>query len=205
MTPLNRDEKTVTLRFTDIDLDHTWNINELPWDIFNAPTKKKYYFDEVTRLDIDLVAALKPFVAPVKGKVLQSAAMCFLYLYLSLGNQHSPGAIYALRSTIPIGAGLGSSASISVCLSAALQLQHGTLVTPFKGMKDSEVKLQQKRINNWAFVGEMCIHGNPSGVDNTVAVQGKAVMFKRRDYSLPPEVTPLTGLVSLDAMNKKTK
>lgn len=108
-----------------------------------------------------------------------------------LGSQDAPSAIYALRSTIPIGAGLGSSASISVCLSTALQLQMGALTTPPPGMTDEERRLQVKRINNWAFVGEMCIHGNPSGVDNTVATQGKAVMFKRRDSNAPPEVTPL--------------
>ena len=188
VTPLPRDSQTIALRFPDIAFDHSWNINDLPWSIFNSPEHKKYYFDEVRNLDIDLVEAVKPFVSSIKGKVLQNAAACFLYLYLSIGSQHSP-AVYSLRSTIPIGAGLGSSASISVCLSAALQLQHGTLTTPFEGMLESETLLQQKRINNWAFVGEMCIHGNPSGVDNTVAVQGKAVMFKRRDYSLPPIVT----------------
>lgn len=195
MTPLPQDEKTITLRFPDIGLDHTWDIKSLPWSKFSAPGKKKYYFDEVTRLDFDLVDAIKPFVVAIRGKVHQGAATCFLYMYLTLGSQHSNGAIYALRSTIPIGAGLGSSASISVCLSTALQMQHGTLTTPFTGMLESETRLQTKRINNWAYVGEMLIHGNPSGVDNTVSVQGKAVFFKRRDYQAPPDVTPLDKYV----------
>jgi mevalonate kinase len=108
-----------------------------------------------------------------------------------IGSQYSPAAIYTMRSTIPIGAGLGSSASIAVCLSAALQIQSGTLTMPFKGMMPHETQLQLKRVNNWAFVGEMCIHGNPSGVDNTVATGGKAVFFKRNDYSQPPDVTHL--------------
>lgn len=51
--------------------------------------------------------------------------------------------------------------------------------------------MQVERINRWAFVSEMCIHGNPSGVDNTVATQGKAVVFQRMDYSKPPAVKPL--------------
>jgi mevalonate kinase len=37
----------------------------------------------------------------------------------------------------------------------------------------------------------MCIHGNPSGVDNTVATQGKAVVYQRTDYQKPPSVRPL--------------
>ncbi|KAF8443597.1 mevalonate kinase [Terfezia claveryi] len=198
-------QNTITLRFTDIGLDHSWPIDNLPWAAFNHPDKRKYYFDEVRHLDPDLVDAIKPFTSSISKKVIQSAAACFLYLYLSLGSQHSPPSIYALRSTIPIAAGLGSSASISVCLSAALQLQHGTLTTPFPGMLQSEILLQQKRINNWAFVGEMCIHGNPSGVDNTVSVQGKAVVFKRRDYSLPPTVTSIESFPELPLMLVNTK
>src|SRR5262249_16938161 len=37
--------------------------------------------------------------------------------------------------------------------------------------------------------GELIIHGNPSGVDNTVATNGHAAMFQRKDYSKPPDVT----------------
>jgi len=36
-----------------------------------------------------------------------------------------------------------------------------------------------KMINNWAFLGEKCIHGNPSGVDNTVATYGGGVIFRK--------------------------
>lgn len=46
-------------------------------------------------------------------------------------------------------------------------------------------------INYWAFVGELNIHGNPSGVDNTVATRGKAVLFKKADPSKNPYVTPI--------------
>jgi mevalonate kinase len=33
------------------------------------------------------------------------------------------------------------------------------------------------RINEWAYLGERCIHRNPSGVDNTVATFGGGVAF----------------------------
>lgn len=191
MTPYPKPSKTLTLRFADIELKHSWEIDSLPWNAFSAPGKKRYYFDSLERLDPQLMNAVKPFIAGIPGKVLQAAATSFLYLFLMIGSRFSPGAIYTLRSTIPIGAGLGSSASIAVCLSAALQLQNGTLAKPFNGMMPHETQLQLKRVNNWAFVGEMCIHGNPSGVDNTVATGGKAVFFKRNDYAQPPEVTHL--------------
>ncbi|KAL7268036.1 Mevalonate kinase [Rhizina undulata] len=205
VTPLPKTERTVTLRFSDIELDHTWNIDSLPWAAFSAPNKKKFYFDTLERLDFDLLNAMKPCVADITGKVLQAAASSFLYLFLTLGSQHAPASIWTLRSTIPIGAGLGSSASIAVCISAALQLQMGTLAVPFEGMTPHEIQLQLQRVNNWAFVGEMCNHGNPSGVDNTVATGGKAVLFKRRDYSLPPEVTHLRNFPELPLLLVNTK
>lgn len=205
VTPLPKPSRILTLHFADIELDCSWNIDSLPWSLFSAPGKKCYYFDSLERLDPQLLNATKALVEHVPGKVLQAAATSFLYLFLMIGSQYSPAAIYTMRSTIPIGAGLGSSASIAVCLSAALQIQSGTLTMPFKGMMPHETQLQLKRVNNWAFVGEMCIHGNPSGVDNTVATGGKAVFFKRNDYSQPPDVTHLKDFPELPLLLVNTK
>ncbi|KAF3929132.1 hypothetical protein ABW20_dc0110148 [Dactylellina cionopaga] len=196
---LPRDNRTVTLHFADINLNHTWDIESLPWDFFISPSKKRLHFDTVTSLDPDLLETLTPFLAPITNKY-HAAATCFLYLYLCLGSKHSPASIFTLRSTIPIGAGLGSSASISVCLSAAMHLQSGMLVRPSARLFEEECVRQLKRINDWAFVGEMCIHGNPSGVDNTVATGGKAVLFRRGDYSKPPEVKRLENFPELPLM-----
>lgn len=65
--------------------------------------------------------------------------------------------------------------------------------------------MQVERINRWAFVAEMCIHGNPSGVDNTVATQGKAVVFQRVDYAKPPAVRPLWDFPELPLLLVNTK
>ncbi|KAJ5610480.1 hypothetical protein N7510_007199 [Penicillium lagena] len=204
VTTLSKSQRTVTLNFRDIGLDHTWDIDALPWDLFHQPSKKKYYYDLVTSLDPELVAAIQPHLEGVgKGmseeihKHQVGGAFAFLYLFLSLGSPQSPGAVYTLRSTIPTGAGLGSSASVCVCLSSALLLQIRTLAGPHPDQPPEEAETQIERINRWAFVGEMCIHGNPSGVDNTVAAGGKAVMFRRVDYNKPPEVTPLLNFPEL--------
>ena len=198
VTALSKTDRIITLRFPDISLQHTWKIDELPWSAFSHPSKKKFYYDLVTSLDLDLVEAMKPHlsgvspnVSPETRKIHQAAASAFLYLFLSLGSQEFPGCIYTLRSTLPIGAGLGSSASISVCISSALLLQIRTLSGPHPDQPREEAEVQVERINRWAFVGEMCIHGNPSGVDNTVSTGGKAVLFKRTDYTKAPVVTPL--------------
>jgi mevalonate kinase len=155
---------------------------------------------------------MKPHLADVSlhmseetRKVHQSSASAFLYIFLSLGSQSFPGCLYTLRSTIPIGAGLGSSASICVCLSVALLLQIRTLSGPHPDQPSEEARLQVERINRWAFVGEMCIHGNPSGVDNTVSTQGKAVVFQRSDYNKPPVVTPLWNFPELPLLLVDTR
>ena len=203
-TTLTKSKRTVTLRFTDINLDHTWNIPDLPWSTFRHPSKKRKYYDLVTSLDKELVEAMQPHIAtvspdeePHRRKQHQAAASAFLYLFLSLGSEHSPPCIYALRSTIPIGQGLGSSASISVCISTALLLQCRALSGPHPDQQSAEAEEQLARINRWAFVGELLIHGNPSGVDNTVATNGHAVLFQRKDYSKPPSVSILRDFPEL--------
>ena len=212
VTTLSKSKRTVTLRFPDIDLNHTWNIDELPWLAFQQPSKKKYYYDFVTSLDLDLVKAIQPFLAQVSPdkpsemrKVHQNASASFLYIFLSLGSQTFPGCQYTLRSTIPIGGGLGSSATIAVCVSAALLLQLRALSGPHPDQPSEEARLQVERINRWAFVYEMLIHGNPSGIDNTVSTNGKAVLFQRQDYSKPPMVKPLWDMPELPLLLVDTK
>ncbi|KAA8575226.1 hypothetical protein EYC84_004418 [Monilinia fructicola] len=185
VTALSKSKRTISLRFPDINLSHTWNIDDLPWSTFSHPSKKKYYYDQ----------NISPDAPAASRKIHQSAASSFLYIFLSLGSQSFPGCLYTLRSTIPIGAGLGSSASISVCLSSALLLQIRTLSGPHPDQPSNEASLQLERINRWAFVGEMCIHGNPSGVDNTVSTQGKAVIYQRTPNG--PTVKPLRNFPEL--------
>lgn len=204
VTTLSKSHRTITLNFRDIGLDHTWDIDDLPWEIFNRPDKKKFYYDLVTSLDQELVDAMQPHIATVSvdkpeeiRRIHQSSATAFLYLFLCLSSPQTPAAIYTMRSTIPIGAGLGSSASVCVCLSTALLLQIRVLAGPHRDQPPDESEVQIERINRWAFVGEMCIHGNPSGVDNTVSAGGKAVLFRRGDYSKPPSVIPIIDFPEL--------
>ncbi|KAM3510996.1 hypothetical protein MY11210_005332 [Beauveria gryllotalpidicola] len=212
VTTLSKSRRTVSLRFPDIDLIHSWNIDDLPWSIFHRADKKKSYYSLVTELDPELIDALQPHLDVVSldhpeetRKVHKNTASAFLYLFLSLGMPSFHGCLYTLRSTIPIGAGLGSSASISVCISAALLLQLRTLSGPHPDQPHEEARVQVERINRWAFVSEMCIHGNPSGVDNTVATQGKAVVFQRTDDAKPPAVRPLWDFPELPLLLVDTK
>ncbi|KND92853.1 Mevalonate kinase [Tolypocladium ophioglossoides CBS 100239] len=203
VTTLSKSRRTVTLNFRDISLNHTWAIDSLPWHAFHHPSKIKFYYSLVDSLDPELLDAITPHAEAVSRNLPEKqrkmhirSATAFLYLFLSLGSAQSPGFVYTLRSTIPIGAGLGSSASVCVCLSAALLLQIRTLAGPHPDQPLEEAEVQIERINHWAFVGELCIHGDPSGVDNAVSTGGKAVVF-HKNASGPPSVTPLANFPKL--------
>jgi mevalonate kinase len=82
---------------------------------------------------------------------------------------------------LPIGAGLGSSASYAACISAAFLQLFGLLSvsTTEPSTRPSINDAQATLINDWAFLAEKVIHGNPSGIDNAVAVRGGGLTFER--------------------------
>ena len=69
-----------------------------------------------------------------------------------------------IDSTIPVGAGLGSSAAFAVAISASLCRFYGH---------------PEDHIAKWAFIVEQIIHGNPSGIDDAVVYHGGLVVFKK--------------------------
>ncbi|CAK7230118.1 Mevalonate kinase [Sporothrix curviconia] len=191
---LSKSQRTVTLNFKDIGLHHTWPIDVLPWSIFNDPAKKKRYHVLVDSLDPDLLDAIRPHAEAVSKDLAEEQRKTHV----------RPGFAYTLRSTIPIGGGLGSSSSFCVCLSTALLLQIRALAGPHPDQPPNEAENQIERINSWAFVGELCIHGDPSGVDNTISSRGKAVRFCK-NHSGPPSVTPLADFPKLRLLLVDTK
>lgn len=71
-----------------------------------------------------------------------------------------------IESGIPVGAGLGSSAAVSVAFAAAY-------LAIVSGRVDYEL------INDAAYSAEVFNHGRPSGVDNTVSTYGGLVIYRR--------------------------
>lgn len=87
-------------------------------------------------------------------------------------------ATVVVTSELPLGSGLGSSASFCVALAAALLAYTDSVSLDLKhqgwlsfGEKDLEL------VNKWAFEGEKIIHGKPSGIDNTVSAYGTPKSF----------------------------
>ena len=71
-----------------------------------------------------------------------------------------------IDSNIPIGAGMGSSAAFAVVASA---------------LKLGDINLE--KINDMAYILEKGLHGNPSGVDNTVVTYGGFLWYRKENES----------------------
>jgi mevalonate kinase len=67
---------------------------------------------------------------------------------------------------IPIGAGLGSSASTTVATISAVAKSRGT-------------RLDRREIFKLAFIPENYLHGHPSGVDQATCIYGRIVQFRK--------------------------
>jgi mevalonate kinase len=160
------------LNFPDIGLNQSWSLSELPL-LAEPPSVAP------TSLNGKLIRSFETLLEPFGKKEFQhTAVFAFLYLYLSISKPSHANVSFLLRSAIPIGSGLGSSASISVCLATALLTIANRIPAPNSAHDNDDVNVLQT-INSWAYLGEKCIHGNPSGVDNTVATFGGGVVYRK--------------------------
>jgi len=81
-----------------------------------------------------------------------------------------------VNSEIPMGAGLGSSAALSVAIPVAISEAYGQ-------------QLSRNKINEIAYELEKFNHGTPSGGDNSTCCYGGLIWFKRNpDPSIKPTI-----------------
>lgn len=97
-----------------------------------------------------------------------------------------------IESTIPIAAGLGSSAALSVALIRAVS-------------KYFKLALDDERINKLAFECEKFFHGTPSGIDNTVITYEKPVYFQRGDIEFINLNKPIKLVIANTGIKADTK
>ena len=96
---------------------------------------------------------------------------------------HLPALCLRINSTIPVAAGLGSGAAVSV---AALRAMSG-----FLGHL-----LDDEQVNTLAFQVEKAYHGTPSGIDNTVVTYARPIYFVReRPFELLKVAAPFTLVI----------
>lgn len=84
----------------------------------------------------------------------------------ALALDHIPACEIQIHSSIPVGGGLGSSASVTVSLARAL--------STFLGHP-----LSEETINDIAFEVEKTHHRTPSGIDNSVITYARPLLFQK--------------------------
>lgn len=215
-----RNDGKLSVHFTDIDnFYHEWDIDSLPWE---AVTPIALGEEPPEVLDEKLVDALNK--GPLghlddTQSASRGAGLAFLYLYMTLSDvQDHPAFNFTARSTLPVGAGLGSSASFSTCAATASLLVHRriSLPAPPAPSSSSHIHISHEgrraitltiaaEVNKWAFVAEKILHGNPSGVDNSVAVYGGALAYTRAGFSRKSGMEAIQGFKSLGFLLTNSK
>ena len=118
--------------------------------------------------------------------------MLFRMLLEKLGISHLPALKLIIRSTIPVAAGLGSGAAVSVAMLRALSAFVG------HPLKDDQVC-------DLAFQVEKSYHGTPSGIDNTVISYARPIYFvKGRPFELLQVSQPLTLVIADSGISSPT-
>ncbi|ODV59831.1 mevalonate kinase [Ascoidea rubescens DSM 1968] len=205
----DKDKDFIKLDLPDIDFSHSWKISDLPWSIIpsnNVDNTPVFRPKPTESLIPEVVSKLSEFIYDITNPIHYNSAYAFLYLYLFLLNKSTPACTFTIRSTLPIGAGLGSSASMAVCLAASLSILGTHVSPPTLQYDDFSItnSTDSSFIDSWSFMAEKCIHGNPSGIDNTVACHGGAIMFQRMKSSIPSVKTLIKNFPTLKLLLTNT-
>ncbi|KAH9378224.1 hypothetical protein HPB48_011248 [Haemaphysalis longicornis] len=155
-------ESLVVLEACDLDISASWPVSKFL--CFSVP--KEGYSTEVIPS-----SALAPSICECfevdggSAKPRDQAELAFLFLFTGIALRHNNGqfvpAKFSVSSKLPLGAGLGSSASYSTALAAVLLARCDVVRHPLSSDN-------RALISAWAFQAECILHGRPSGIDNTI-------------------------------------
>eukprot|EP01080_Neovahlkampfia_damariscottae_P011142 gene11142-3964_t len=127
-----------------------------------------------------------------------NACIYFFLMTNEISKYKLNGALFKLKTDIPVGAGLGSSAAFSVCLISSLFLQH-------KLIQNINDEIYLNLINDWSFQIEKLIHGIPSGIDNSCSTFGGILKFKNKSISFLKEKPNISILIIDTKISRNTK
>lgn len=136
---------------------------------------------------IDLKASLNELTAddPIAAALTRTFA--------ALNIEQPPAFKLKLSSTIPVAAGLGSGAAVSVAIIRA--------VSRFLGHP-----LPDETVSEIAFAVETLHHGTPSGIDNTVVTYNQPVYFIKDRELMPLAVgAPFTLVIADTGISSSTR
>lgn len=97
-----------------------------------------------------------------------------------------------IESNIPVGCGMGSSASLSI-----------SLIRAFSNFLS--LNYDAEKINSLAFECEKIFHGNPSGLDNTVITYEMPVFYRRKKTEFFELKKPIHLVIGNTGIKSSTK
>ena len=124
-----------------------------------------------------------------QGDGAQQGASGILQLLLQQMDRAAENVEMIVTSRLPVAQGLGSSAALAVAMARALS-------------QYLELGLSDEEIDRLTFECERLSHGEPSGIDNTIAVYGRPVLYQRHEQpvieqlelqQVPPIVIACSG------------
>jgi len=154
----------VVVHFPDLGLSDSWTIVQLK-ELFRHCPKSR------NSVCPDYLNRLHDFLGVDPSNLRMAGVICFLYLYTVILDPDPLAMELHVSSEIPLGAGLGSSAALSVCLAAGLT----SVLRQVR--REDEWREEPEEICRLAFLSEKILHGTPSGIDNSVSTYGGLCQF----------------------------
>lgn len=199
------DEDLLKLHLKDTALEFSWPVSRVRGAFPESAAQLSSTPTSCSVENAKAIAALVEHLNIPEAKIgLASGVSAFLWLYSSI--QGFKPATVVVTSELPLGSGLGSSASYCVALAAALLACTDSVSTDVNhqgwlsfGEKDLEL------VNKWAFEGEKIIHGKPSGIDNTVSAYGNIISFKSGNLTHMKSDMTLKMLITNTKVGRNTK
>ncbi|XP_033126020.1 mevalonate kinase-like [Anneissia japonica] len=194
-------DQDICLRLVDFSMTLHWTIKQMAESFGGFMCKDVHDVAMFSAEDIERLHSNAQLCVPAdqRTSVDIPAVLVFLYLYSSIVGSKGITQLLPLdvevASCLPIGAGLGSSASYTTCLSAAMLKAVDAIGK--KGLNSSDLEL----VNQWAFSAEHILHGRPSGVDNAVSVFGGLINFKAGEIT--PVKCPVLEILLIDTKVKR--
>ncbi|MCO5558402.1 hypothetical protein L7F22_011983 [Adiantum nelumboides] len=171
----------VCLQLSDLQLTLEWSLQEMDSLVNLVHSDVSVANPNSPEVIARLTGLFDENSLPEAKIEIASGVRAFLFLYSSILGVIS--STITVSTKLPMGGGLGSSASFCVSLVAALLAMAKTSASHthethahasdngVDPLKIDETGLDL--VNNWAYKGEIIIHGIPSGIDDAISTFGK--------------------------------
>jgi len=138
-----------------------------------------------------------------KYGIFKQAMMSVLFMYIVTSRGRKQGVTITIKSQVPFGVGLGSSAAYNTSLAAGLLKFFSFDIGDDEKGDISESGGQI--INKYAFQGERIMHGNPSGIDNTTSTFGGIIAYTAGQIEHLKDVPDMKLIITNTKISRNTK